>query len=275
MKAITAKFMTPEIMKINNPNKASWITGKPGMSFIYDMLRKHAPLPLIYQHETINRPKLDGFGYYEFLGGMMVWCISHQVGERAISKIADLNTPVADYISEIKNIDDKYVDYREETNIDVQRVLLLPGSELLRYLVDRNELTQLANQIPNTYIKPHPITTASDLNLLGQIGKLLPIRTSASRLIKTPGVEIASSSCSTLAFQAKLNNKAVISLDYQSETRTYRATYERFAPFLYGDVESSLLASILSSPLSGYFHPETVTEQDIKDYFDFHMELDK
>lgn len=224
----------------------------------YDMNISNAPSRLVYTD------------FMNCLGGVYVCSGSDTLNEIMIFK--HLTGEKDDYTNInytemiAKSIDDKYSLYPLLSGIQIEKIVILPGSNILSTIVDDKKLIRAVAE--GAYVKPHPFTTQEDLKYLKEIfgSKCLHHMIGGAQLIKN-AKQIYVTGSSELFLYAIALGKVVhdISKDQYPPKGGYQALFKVITSFKHYE-RPIVLNKILSYKHGGIFFPFDVEEKNLEKF---------
>lgn len=167
-----------------------------------------------------------------------------------------------DFASRLSDIRDKYIQYEYEIE-PYDRVVILPGSNLLEKTVDKEKLNFAVDA--GAYIKPHPLTNTEHIKLLEKeygSNRLIPRMYSGAFVVKE-AEEVYSSLGSELALVAELQGKEVHDISQEGSDGGGYVWLHKF--IRQQPITSKYLNYLLNTPHSGVFFPSS-TEEDFLEF---------
>ena len=242
-------FLSDEIISICMKNK---------IHYYYDMNISNTPSRLVYTD------------FMNCLGGVYVCSGSDYLNEAMIFKhltgekedYTDFN--YTEMIS--KSIDDKYSLYPLFSKTQYEKVVILPGSNILSTIVDDKKLIRAVAE--GAYVKPHPFTTPADLRYLKQLfgRKCLHHMIGGAQLIKNAKHIYVTGSSELFLYSIALG-KIVhdISIDGCPAKGGYQALFKVITSFKHYE-RPIVLNKILSYKHGGIFFPFDVEQKNLEDF---------
>lgn len=151
---------------------------------------------------------------------------------------------------------DKYTPSKQFNKQHIEKLVVLPGTNILKSLVDKNILLTLAQE--KAYVKIHPITTKEDINLLTSIFKDRVIGSDYGLYdVFKVADTIYTTSASESAIYATMLEKPLFSIE--EEGHNFRGAYSPMINTLFWskDMETrkQMFNAIYNSSISNIFHP--------------------
>jgi|LWDU01.1.fsa_nt_gi hypothetical protein len=94
------------------------------------------------------------------------WDILEDINDSAVDSLTSVGN-ANNYTNYFNNPSDKYKSISHKKIPDIKDLVILPGSNILKQLVDRNKLLDLAHD--GAYAKLHPVTLDEDIELIKDI----------------------------------------------------------------------------------------------------------
>jgi hypothetical protein len=229
-----------------------------GLYTYYDMNIDNAPHRLVYTD------------FMNCLGGVYVCTGSSTKNERLITQA--LHGKVEDYTNYnytqaiAKALDDKYNLRSYLSKQPIQRLVVLPGSNILGDIVDDTKLVQAVSD--GAWVKPHPYTNIEDLQYLRTMfgNKVLDPLTSGSALVKQAKHVYTTGSSELFMYSIALGkNVHDISKDKYPAKGGYQALFKvlmKYRPY----ERPLVLNKILSYKHGGIFFPFDSEEKSLNNY---------
>lgn len=239
-------------------------------------IRQLAPLPIAVDVASPEPPYFNYFTYCDVLGGVLLQAGSAEIAARVVQR--NLNDDIhstAKFNQEW--VFDKYALSMEPLNQVIDKVILLPGSNLLP-LIDQSKLVRLVND--EWFIKPHPVTAEPTIRELGRhfgYTRLFNHLVSGYQLFQT-AEQIATTQASEFFILAALCKKPMV--DLTKYEYSWTTAYQSFAQCVTDDLDQTQvnMERALMHPNSGWIHSSmSPMEIDlrVRNYCTLAMELRK
>jgi hypothetical protein len=255
------------------------------LSFIEDIIREESPLPCSYDIGSNQPPHFTEFTYTEYCFGVYLKPQSQEAACEIINSAVSSN-PKLDFsvLPETfdKNLDLKVDKYKlsEKTKL-AERVVFLPGSNMLYKMVSREVLARMMFENDDIYLKLHPFTHDEDVYRLGaQFGydRLLPRKESGVQYLKDC-IECWTASNSELSTYAAIYGKRLgnVSSFFWEARGAYYPIFNRLLKT--GTNKFFLVNQLFNCEFSGILNPLFYDAHEIRHrvraFFELAMEIRK
>jgi hypothetical protein len=230
---------------------------------------------LTLDYDQSNSTHILGLRYTEIfasLGGVLVGPkdLDKSMNMLAHAILNDKLTPDGQVLCNanfISSMGDKYVLVDFEYDYP-EKVIILPGSNLLETCVDKVALNRAFDQ--GAWVKPHPLTNRAHRELFKREygARLLPPNYSGATVVKNSKV-IYTSGSSELTLMAVLLGKEVIEIGQGDPLGGY-LTIWKFLSLFYN--KRFYLNKLLNSTASGIFFPHS-TDEEFDEYFKIYKKV--
>lgn len=226
---------------------------------------KICPLPLSYDVVRNQKAYFTEFTYTELVGGVLVTPQSNEISMRmSMRALQDTNSSIDENIEETivarwsaTNTLDKYK-LVPATRLS-KKVVFLPGSNLLRKIVSKENFFRYMFDNQDAVIKPHPLTNQLDIKFLTTnfgVNRVAKPDESGWEYLRD-AAEVVTTSTSEMAIYAALLKKKIVNI-----TNFFEESAGAFHPITYfafgiSDPEQrrDTILKVLSSPYSGFVSP--------------------
>ena len=184
------------------------------------MIRELAPFPPSYDVSAGQDTGFAEWRYTDLLGGIYLSTQSTEINCRimALAAVNRQRRPYALCRRLRAQPEDKY--HLQDLPRPPARVVLLPGSNQLSWMVSREALSRLMFEHEEVMIKPHPLTTEADLRALGLhygLDRILPRDASGVACVLAAG-QLWHTTSSELGLLAMAHGKRVSNIsDFRRE----------------------------------------------------------
>jgi len=212
-------------------------------------------------HDTMAEEPLNfkSIGYGYCAGSIIAYPQSTAAyNTYLIEAISPINqSKYNDNTSIFANPIDKYKAKEEFSATDLDTLVVLPGTNILRSLVDRNLLYKLAKE--GAYAKIHPITVPEDIEELTRIfdKKIIGNEYGLYNLFNK-AENIYTTTASETAIYATMNNKNLYSLEEAGHK--FKGAYSPIINFLFWtdnkEDRKQLFNALYNSSISNIFNPK-------------------
>jgi hypothetical protein len=222
-------------------------------------------------HDTMAEEPLKfwSLGYGYIAGCMVVYPQSTQAYNAFLIDAIRRKGPERDNSKLFESPKDKYKNSEVCTFDNIEKLVVLPGSNILRSLVDRNQLIRLAKD--GAYAKVHPVTNPEDKK---EIKNLFGDRTIDSECGLYEAFSVAKSiyttSASESALFAVMNDKDLFSIE--EDRHDFKGAYSPLINMLFWndskkDRKDSINA-LINSDITNIFHPDGEYKAKINNFLD-------
>ncbi|MGL5099974.1 MAG: hypothetical protein ACRC6B_08100 [Fusobacteriaceae bacterium] len=165
-----------------------------------------------------------------------------------------------------EKMEDKYNLFSFPCDVELDSVIILPGSNILDIIVDDFKLIRAVSD--GAYVKPHPFTSAKDIQYLEQMfgNKVLNKDIGGCEVIKK-AKKVYTTGSSELALYSILLGKVVIDIskDVEYKIGSYQSIYTILTRYPHY-IRPIILEQILSHKNSGIFFPFDIEEKNLENF---------
>ena len=235
-------------------------------------IRRQAPLPISYDIGRSQPPYFNEFTYTELLGGLYVSPQSCEAAARMVQEAVDCQDPILADVMDFIPLRDKYK-LDEKPLASPPNVVFLPGTNIFRIAVSKENLSRLMHEQEDIMLKLHPLTDEGLTRFLGMnfgYHRLIGGRVSGAAVLSA-SQRVWVTTSTEMGLYAMLEGKPVGNItNYAYEPR---GSYNPFYRVLWNATNKRrAIRQVLNSPLSGFFHPEDPhVREKIGKYFEHAM----
>lgn len=213
-----------------------------------------------------NIPSVAIYEYCSALGGISIRYLDHNIHTSVLNSSIEHSSTIHDYVNDLVEctVPDKYKMRR--TPLVHDRVVLLPGTNYLHEDVNFELVNEAVRD--GAYIKPHPVTLASDIQMLNELypDRVIGQKVSGADLVRT-AKWVYSTKHSELWFQGIASNVGMRYIGNDHPHALYMPVInEMHSHNVYEP--TVVLNRLFSSPTSGIMFPSDDIHQKVNSYLD-------
>ena len=211
-------------------------------------------------HDTMAEEPLafKSIGYGYCAGALIAYPQSTVAQNAYLIEAIKKSTKKEDYTELFSKPTDKYQSKKKFKIKKIDKLVILPGSNVLRQLVDRNVLSNLAKQ--KAYVKLHPVTNREDIKEIKRMfnkDRVIGIEYGLYEAFDV-AENIYNTTTSETAIFATMNNKGLHSIE--EDGHNFRGAFSPLINCLFwGDTRKErkeIFNALMNSEISNIFHPK-------------------
>jgi hypothetical protein len=210
-------------------------------------------------HDTMAEEPLafKSLGYGYCAGAILIYPQSTAAQNAYLFEALRKSTKNIDYSELFSKPVDKYQSKKKFHIKKIDKLVVLPGSNIMRRIVDRNILSRLAKQ--RAYVKIHPVTNKEDMREIKRLFKDRVIGIDYGLYdVFNIAENIYNTTSSETAIFAAMNNKGLHSIE--EDGHTFRGAFSPLINNLYWaetkEEKKQVFNTLCNSDITNIFHPE-------------------
>ena len=192
--------------------------------------------------------------YTKYANSLLVYPLSFSASD---AYILDMLNEEQHKPYEFPNPIDKYELYDLEESKKYNNLVVLPGSNILKSIVNKNSLINL-DKIKNTVVKLHPLTIEKDRKEIQSVFKKSEVIGPKYNLYSLfdSAKTIYTTSASEIVLYAALAGKKIVSIEEQDNSRKFTSNYSFIAKNIFSSENPKEFAEkLINSSISCIFNP--------------------
>lgn len=249
---------------------------------LQNLAKELSPLPISYDVTKIQPPYFNEFTCTELLGCLIISPQSSEVSARITEQYESKSYyfPVHEYILNRKDQNKTLDKYKLDTKLkykDLNTVIFLPGTNLLKSAVSKEKVTEILFEDETALLKPHPMTNPDTIRMLGReygYHRIIePLYSGWLCLQEAKNIYVTTTT--EMGLYATLLEKPINNIGnvFTNGKGAYNSIY-RLLWNKSPKEAKDILIKCLASPYSGVIHPnDPYATKKMTDYFNLAMKI--